>query len=173
MENRLATKADLDNIMQLVAQAKLFMKGIGLDQWQDGYPFPVDFEEDIERGECHVFVENGEIAATITVSGIPEQAYGEVYDGAWLTGDIPYAIIHRSTVSDKFRGRGLGFELLSFGSEIAKKMGFKTIRVDTHADNAPMRATLEKCGYKHCGKVYLFGIEQPRLARVIYEKPLN
>ena len=159
--------------MQLVAQAKLFMKNCGLDQWQDGYPFREDFLEDIDRGHCHVFTENGEIAAAITISDIPEECYGEVYDGAWLTGDIPYAIIHRSTVSDKYRGRGLGFELLLFGCEVARKKGFKTIRVDTHANNAPMRATLEKCGYKHCGRVYLEGIEKPRLARVIYEKPLD
>lgn len=172
MENRLATRADLEEIMIIIAQAQAFMRTQGLDQWQDGYPQREIFEKDIERDECYLLLFEGEIAAVLTVSMAPEAAYEDIHDGKWLTTGNNYAVIHRSAIKEKYRGKGLGSEIISFSENLAAGTGCQSVRVDTHKDNRPMRGLLEKQGYTHCGTVWLGGREAPRLYRVAYEKLL-
>lgn len=171
MEHRYAAMNDLDEIMQLVEQARGFMKKNGLDQWQDEYPTRGHFEDDIKGGYCHLLTEDDKIAAVITITKIPEECYEHLHEGAWINSG-EYAAIHRATVSDKYRGRGLGAQLISLADTIAADWGVKSIRADTHENNAPMRSSLQKSGYTYCGKVFLEGPEKPRLERVVYEKIL-
>lgn len=171
MEHRLAEKGDLNTIMVLVDQARAFMKSSGLDQWQDGYPYREDFENDIEGGFCHLLCEDGEIAAVMTVTTEPDESYEHLHEGNWLTSG-PYAAIHRVIVSDRHRGKGLGVMLISLGDDIARSLGLSSIRVDTHENNRTMRSALEKCGYQHRGRVFLIVPGDRRPERVVYEKLL-
>ena len=47
MELRTAAPEDLGKIMELIDQAKAFLKRNGVDQWQNGYPDQTCIEEDI------------------------------------------------------------------------------------------------------------------------------
>ena len=49
MELRTAAPEDLGKIMELIDQAKAFLKRNGVDQWQNGYPDQTCIEEDIRK----------------------------------------------------------------------------------------------------------------------------
>ena len=158
--------------MEIVADAQRFLKESGVDQWQDGYPTPEVFIEDIERGACHVFLIEGRAAGVISVFFEPEPNYNEVEDGNWVTGNAPYAVFHRAAVDGDYRGMGIASEMLSYAENMAAERGFKSMRGDTHRDNKAMRRTLEKRGFVHCGTIYIDGIKSERTKRVCYEKLL-
>lgn len=172
MERRLAAPGDIGRIMEIVAQAQDFMKSQGLDQWQDGYPHDFVFLEDIRMGRCHLLTEGGVSIAVFTVSTSPEKCYEGIRDGKWLTDGERYAVVHRAAVSSDYRRSGIGAIIMSESESIAAQKGCVSVRVDTHRDNRAMRRLLERCGYTHCGMVFLEGPEKPRLAREAYEKLL-
>lgn len=170
MECRKADFDDLPAIMEIVAQAKAFMKSRNLDQWQDAYPQEKDFRKDIERGECHVLTHNGAAAAVFVLSIEPEECYRSIYGGSWLTEGENYAVVHRAAVAASCRGKGVGREMFRLSEKLARELGASSLRVDTHKDNAPMRGLLEKCGFVRCGVIHWGGPDVPRLYREAYEK---
>lgn len=172
MEHRLAEISDLDRIMEIVGDAQRFLRESGVDQWQDGYPTREVFETDIMRGCCHVFIFEGKIAGVISVFFENDESYERVYDGSWLTGDIPYSVFHRAAVGNEYRGKGIAREMLSYVDSATREHGFSSIRGDTHRDNKAMRALLEKSGFVHCGTVYLSSGKEASRGRICYEKLL-
>lgn len=172
MEIRLASLSDLDRIMEIVADAQRFMKQSGVDQWQNGYPTREAFADDIAKGACHVFTVEGKVAGVISVFFEQEESYNTVEDGAWLAGDAPYAVFHRAAVGADYRGMGIAGQMLSYLENLAIERGFKSIRGDTHQDNKAMRGLLEKCGFIHCGTIYLSSERNAQNKRVCYEKIL-
>lgn len=52
MELRTAAPEDLGKIMELIDQAKAFLKRNGVDQWQNGYPDQTCIEEDIRKARA-------------------------------------------------------------------------------------------------------------------------
>lgn len=172
MEHRLAVLSDIDRIMELVGDAQRFLKASGVDQWQNGYPMPEVFESDIQNGGCHVFLIDGRVAGVISVFFEPEDCYGYVEDGKWLTCDSPYAVFHRAVVGNDYRGMGIASQMLSFAENNSNENGFISIRGDTHPNNKAMRGLLEKRGFVHCGTIYLDNIHSTCNERVCYEKLL-
>lgn len=172
MEHRLAEFSDIDRIMEIIAEAQAFMKESGVDQWQDGYPTREAFESDINKRCCHVFLVKSKIAGVISILFEPEECYGHVEDGAWLTDTLTYAVFHRSAVGKEYRGTGIANEMLSYADNITKENGFNSLRGDTHRDNKAMRGLLAKRGFTHCGTIYLKNIKSPKNERVCYEKLL-
>jgi GNAT superfamily N-acetyltransferase len=170
---RLAQPADLDRIMQIVADAQRFMAESGLDQWQDGYPQRELFVQDIEQDACRVCEADGRIAGMISLFFAAEADYAVVEGGNWLLGDIPYAAFHRVAVGADCRGGGIASRLISYCESLAREKGVKSLRGDTHRDNKAMRAMLEKNGFVHCGTIYLNGVRSETTARVCYEKALT
>lgn len=49
MNFRLAEKSDLDKIMEIIEEAKDYLKTLGIDQWQNGYPNEEKILSDIEN----------------------------------------------------------------------------------------------------------------------------
>lgn len=172
MEHRLAAISDLDRIMEIIADAQRFLKESAVDQWQDGYPTPEVFLNDIENGVCHVFTVEGKIAGVISIFFETEPNYNEVDDGNWITGDAPYAVFHRAAVGGEYRGMGIAGEMLSYAENMAIDRGFKSMRGDTHRNNKAMRSLLEKRGFVHCGTIYIGEVKSEQSKRVCYEKLL-
>ena len=55
----------------------------------------------------------------------------------------------------KHRRAGVAHMLVKKGEEIALKLGYPYVRVDTNEINTKMRGLLEKLGYKYCGSTRL------------------
>ena len=145
----------------------------GVDQWVNGYPDQREFFADMEEKSCYAAVEDGRVAGVATLRFQPEKEYPNIREGQWLTpDDALYAVVHRSAVSEDFRGRGVFKKLMGFFEGDAKERGAVSIRVDTHRDNAVMRAALLKLGYSYCGRVEIVYKPGYGAMWVAYEKLL-
>ena len=173
-EPRRAEIADMDALLDILEQAKAYLRESGVDQWQEGYPNREALAADIEAGRGWLFecVDNGEIAGYECVAMTPEVCYREI-DGAWLTEGENYAVIHRARAAARYRGTRLAAEMFSFAAELAAGMGRLSVRVDTHRDNKAMNRLCEKQGFTYCGVVDL-GLVDPASdsLRNAYEKIL-
>lgn len=149
---RRAVMEDLPRIMEIRDRAGAYLKKLGVDQWQGGYPDEAAFMRDMERGELFVVTYGGDAAAMFALTSRPEKAYDGLTDGKWHT-DAGYFSLHRIAVDDGLRGTGLSRRLMEFVEEEARKAGASSVRGDTHKKNKAMAELFRKCGYRFCGNI--------------------
>ncbi|MGI6028221.1 MAG: tRNA (guanosine(37)-N1)-methyltransferase TrmD [Candidatus Heteroscillospira sp.] len=163
--------ADLPEIMAVAESARAFLKSQGLDQWQTGYPAESDYANDIEKGWCWVFEEDGKIVSVMAVVPEPDPGYEHI-DGAWKTaGD--YVAVHRVAVSADCRGSGVASQMFELAGDLCLGWGRGSLRIDTHPGNRPMRKLLGKCGFEECGAIRLVGGVEDGQLRLAFEKVLQ
>ena len=156
MEIRRAKTENLDKILQIYEQAKIFMRQQGNhNQWTGGYPGAETILEDIARGEFFLCMEKEEILGVFCFFCRPDPTYAKIYDGAWLN-DEPYGVIHRIAVSAHRKG------VAAACYEYALTQ-CDNLRIDTHTDNIPMQRSLAKNGFTYCGVIHLANGD-PRIA---------
>ena len=168
MTIRNAKPEDAARILEIIESAKLSIRALGIDQWQNGYPNLESIHADIESGIGRVLEENGVILAAAAVYIGNEPTYDRIYDGKWLTENSTYGIIHRIAVAPEGKNRGAASAMMDYCTALSREAGVSSLRCDTHSGNVIMRHTLEKNGYHHCGTIYL----ADGSARVGYEKIL-
>ena len=54
MRLQLSTSSDITNILQIINDAKVYLKSKEIDQWQHGYPNKSQIEKDIANNESYV-----------------------------------------------------------------------------------------------------------------------
>ena len=64
---RKAVMDDLPLIMEIIDQARFYLKENGVDQWQDGYPSECDIKSDIAKGNSYVLVSEEMLIGTAAV----------------------------------------------------------------------------------------------------------
>ena len=156
MEIRLATLDDLDIIMQIFDEARLFMRQQGnMEQWSNGYPQRELMQKDILNQNCYVCVLDGQTIGVFCYFTDPDPTYSVIVDGAW-PNDEPYGVIHR--IATTCHRKGVANACYDFA--LSKR---PTLRVDTHRDNIPMQRSLTKFGFQYCGTIFLAD-GSPRIA---------
>lgn len=171
MEFIVADHEHIDRMCEITAQAKRQLKGLGLDQWQKGYPSREVWLDDIEKGCTYLAVEKGEVLGIFAFQTTPDPSYYEI-EGNWLTeGD--YAAMHRVCVADESKGKGVAGKMFARGFEMAERLGFPSVRIDTHPGNLPMQRALEKAGFVRCGMVRLAEGPETGAPRIAFEKILG
>ena len=70
-----ATEADLQAVIELVAQGRAALARQGVDQWQDGYPSPETIRRDLLRGDGRIVRIDGAAAAYAAFFFDGEPAY--------------------------------------------------------------------------------------------------
>lgn len=170
MEFVMAKPEHLQAICSITEEAKVQLKRIGTDQWQQGYPNESVWADDIEKGISWVALEGGKVVGAFAFIVEPEASY-EAIEGKWLT-DTPYVSLHRFCVAEGCKRQGVAGRMFSFAFEKARKAGFKSVRIDTHPGNFPMQKALEKSAFIKCGIIYLIGGAEDGHARFAYEKLL-
>lgn len=167
---RPANITELNEIMNIIYNAKSYLRQQGLRQWNldDGYPSEDDILNDIQNNSCYVYIENNQIIGTMSIITIPDENYIEI-EGNWLTND-KYASIHR--IASNIHNKGIGVKMLLEAEEIIKKKGIYSIKIDTHKINIPMTKTIIKSGYTYCGVIKLKRNNVDNL-RDAYEKRLT
>lgn len=162
-----AAAEHLPAIWDITLDAKRQLRGLGIDQWQKGYPALSDWQGDVAAGRVTLAVEDGRVLGAYIYRAEPDPSYA-VIDGRWLT-DGPYAAIHRVCVAEKAKGKGVAGAMLGECRRRAAAEGVPALRIDTHEGNRPMRRTLEKAGFTCCGVVRLVGGCEDGQLRVAYE----
>ena len=148
MHIRHAVPADLPAMEELYAQARAYMAANGNPtQWGTEYPKREWLEADMAEGVSYVCEEDGQVVATFMFSTAGEPTYAYIEDGQW-PDDEPYGVIHRIATGGTRKGAGafcIRWCLEQCGS----------VRIDTHDDNRPMQALLDKLGFVYCGRIYV------------------
>lgn len=171
MEIVVATPGHIDAMTAITDAAVADMAARGLDQWQCGYPCRATWEADVAEGAAYVALDEGRVVGVFRYGTEPEAAY-DTLEGTWLT-EGPYATIHRCAVDADLRGRGIIGELFAFACDKAAADGMVSVRIDTHADNAPMRRAVEKGGFTFCGGITLTEGPEAGAPRIAFEKVLG
>ena len=167
---RKANINDIEKIMLVVDDAVTLLKNKGVNQWQNGYPNPAVFKNDISLGTLWVVELDGKLAGVCNLSMEKDESYEKIYEGKWLTNDSSYMVIHRIAVKKEFYNQGIAKLMFKFAEELAMKNNIKSIRIDTHKLNIPMNDILKKLGYVKCGIIYLVNSRDEDKTRVAYEK---
>ncbi|OKL50658.1 GNAT family N-acetyltransferase [Boudabousia marimammalium] len=139
--------SDLPRMMEIFAAARAFMAEAGNPtQWPDWYPDEEMLRADIAAGASFVIEDEDEgVHATFMFRIGPDPTYAVIRDGNWLNDEL-YGTIHR--VASDGRRRGILGQAVEFCAARCANL-----RVDTHADNAPMRHLLGKLGFVECGTI--------------------
>ena len=148
MNIRKAKKDDLPEVMRIYDTARRFMRENGNPtQWKNGYPSEELVSRDINNGNLHLLTaDDGRIYACFGLFAGDDPTYDYI-DGKW-GNNTPYVAIHR--VASDGSVRGVFRDCFNFASA-----QFSHIRIDTHNDNITMQKAIEKCGFVHCGTIYV------------------
>ena len=166
---------DLDTVEKMLNAARKHMgEVLKLTQWQGEYPSRRDFAEDIALSRAYVLCDDDDlpIAAAMVRTG-KEPAYDKMTDGngefsgIWQYEKETSGSVHRFCVSQELNGRGIGSAFMREIFAHFKSIGVRSVRIDTHRANKPMRRMLEKCGFRAVGIVLVPEPFDPE--RIAYE----
>ena len=165
-----AQKTDLASIMKAIKCAQKYLAGLGIDQWQDGYPNEEIILKDIQHNESYLVInDRNESIGTTMFSLRLEPTYNNI-EGNWLTeGLVKYGVIHRMAVDDQFRSSGFSRFVFDYFENLLIEKGIISMRIDTHEENQVMQGLLKKRGYHYCGIIYL----ESGSKRLAFEKLLS
>lgn len=145
---RNAAEDDIPAITDIFCHARSYMKENGNPtQWGPDYPGIEVVKRDIQNGNCYVFEDENEIVGTFSFIMGEEPTYQIIEQGGWHDHQ-PYGTIHRLAGNGK--RKGLAKACFDF---CKKKIGY--LRIDTHADNKPMQAAIQKAGFQKCGIIFV------------------
>jgi len=140
------------------------MKSQGIEQWDEHYPTPKKFAQDIERGNLILSDAHGVVAAAVVLDARPDPEYAGV---AWRHEKENAGIVHRLMVRPEFQRQGLAQRMIEHVEEKARRLGYTSIRLDAYIGNPVALRLYEKLGYSFVGTIRL----QKRVFRC-YEKGL-
>lgn len=152
---------DIHLIMNLIKDAKIFLKSQSINQWQDGYPDYETIRDDIlnKRGFL-----NDDKTAYMAFSHEKEIAYEAL--NTWQ--DPNYTVIHRFCRKKNVIRIDVARNFLR---EAIKKSFHekKSVRIDTHPDNKLMQKLILSEKFIYRGEVFLESTSK-NSRRYCYEK---
>ena len=169
---RVTTPADVPAVMTIIEEARRTIAALGIDQWQNGSPNEAMILADVKAGQSRVALVDGEVVGTFALIENGEPVYAVIENGGWQTpdrdtaGEWSYLAIHRVAISVSHRGSGISTAVIRHAEDIARSMGRRSLRIDTHEGNVVMRRMLERHGFIPCGIIHLENGDP----RVAYEK---
>lgn len=150
---RKATTLDLNDVMNIYSQARIYMREQGNpEQWGENYPPESLVLSDISAGKCYVFEANGKPGAVFYFAVENDPCYDIIEEGSWRN-DRKYAVVHRIAVGELMHGQGIAGKCISYAVNECRKCGIYDLRMDTHVDNIPMQRFLIKNDFRKCGIV--------------------
>lgn len=143
---RPAKTEDLPRILQIYDRARRFMAENGNPtQWGSSYPERSLLEGDIQGGNLYVIGDTHDIHGVFAFFLGADPTYAVIEQGSWRS-DAPYGTIHR--IASDGTGGMVAAAVFWCRSQISY------LRIDTHADNAPMQHVVGKLGFLRSGIIY-------------------
>jgi len=142
---------DIDAIMLLTKACAKAMIAKGIYQWNEHYPNPFAFENDVKRNELYVLEVDGQVKGTIVISTFMDEEYMPI---DWLTQNHNNIYIHRLAIHPELQGQGYAQQLMNFAEQFAIDNSYSSIRLDTFSQNKRNQKFYELRGYKRLGDIY-------------------
>ncbi len=147
---RKALDKENDIAMEIINDAKEFLKQQGIDQWQKGYPDKPTIDKDI-KDENGYFIITDDIIGYVCIDYRGELAY-QTLQGTWNSNQ-EYAVVHRLALKISSRGKNISTTVFQLIENQCIQKGVKYIRIDTDDANEKMKKLLARNGYVYCGTV--------------------
>lgn len=164
---RIALNTDIGTIMEIIQEAKDFLRTSKSSQWQGKYPDLATIQEDIENQNGFVLISGSKVIAYAAVVVGVEPTYINI-EGKWENNVDPYTTIHRMAISSKYRGMHLADRFLSNIISIMVAQGIKNFRIDTSRKNQIVQHIAISHDFKYRGIIYV--AEDPKdKSRLAYE----
>ena len=142
---------DIKPIMQLTKACAKAMIANGIYQWNEHYPNPKAFENDVLRDELYVLELGGQVKGTLVVSTFMDEEYFPI---EWLTKNENNIYIHRLAIHPELQGQGYAQRMMDFAEQYAIDNNYGSIRLDTFSQNKRNQKFYELRGYKRLGDIY-------------------
>lgn len=134
--------------------------------WIKGvYPTAKNAEKGLENGTLFVGELDGKVVGSYVLNHIQPEEYAKLeweYPGE---GD-EVIVIHTLCIDVNIQGKRLGPQFVEFAIEHGRKLGCKTMRLDTYELNEPAAKLYTKLGFRYVGKTEFF-FEQAILENLI------
>lgn len=138
---------DVPAVLAIYDVARVFMARAGNPtQWAGAYPGRADVEGDVAGGVGYVVEHEGRVVGAFAFIVGDDPTYQVIEDGAWRFDD-EYGTVHRIASDGSVRRVARACFDFCAGQ-------IDHLRIDTHRDNTPMRACVEKFGFVPCGTIY-------------------
>ena len=120
-------------------------------RWEKNvYPCLETIMEKIQKGEPYIGFLGPFVGGAFVFNEDPAGDYS-VGDWQQTLKEGEYAIIHTLAVHYSFYKRGLGGEMVNYCINLAKELGYKSLRIDVVPDNYPARELYERLGFSYAG----------------------
>ena len=149
-----------------IDEAKAFLRSMGVDQWQNGYPSADTIKADIAKGNGYFLMAGERPLAYMCIDFDGEPAYDGL-DGHWLSDARAYGVLHRLAMGKSSRGKGAATIAIQLAEELMKCRRMESFRIDTDENNEVMKHLLTKNGFTYCGKIWF-----DNSVKIAYEKVL-
>lgn len=149
-----------------IDEAKAFLRSMGVDQWQNGYPSADTIKADIAKGNGYFLMAGERPLAYMCIDLAGEPAYDSL-DGHWLSDTRAYGVLHRLAMGDSSRGKGAASIALRLAEERMRRCRMESFRIDTDENNEVMKHLLTKNGFTYCGTIWF-----DNSVKIAYEKLL-
>ena len=154
---RVAIMEDLSSIMAIIRKVIVEMHSYNNFQWDENYPQEKDFVGDIEKGDLFVSLRAEKIVGFICVNRNEPAEYKGLN---WSRAEEAL-VVHRMAVDPEIRKAGVGFELVDFADELARKNKLRYLKTDTYSLNINAQRLFKKLGYLFVGEMSFLSKEKP------------
>jgi GNAT superfamily N-acetyltransferase len=152
---RLALEKDLERAAQIYDDIIDYEEQtISYTNWQKGkYPTIKDAEQAYLQGAFYIGEDDGVIWGSMILNDLQLSEYANI---SWSIEADKVLVIHTLCVSPRFKGKGKAKKLVLYAENLAKGLGYETIRLDTYEGNVPANTMYPKLGYKYAGCTEFF-----------------
>lgn len=140
---RLATAADLDDVLTLLNETSADLKARGIDQWRDGFG-PERIGPMVDRREVYI-IHDGETPIATAAASVEGDA--DFWTPAELDDNAIY--LSKVTVARDRTGEGLGAMLFRWLVDRAARDGIELVRLDAWRTNSDLHAYYEATGWSY------------------------
>ncbi|MBT8281155.1 MAG: GNAT family N-acetyltransferase [Muriicola sp.] len=148
---RPAKIGEIDQILGITKACMLYLRAMGIEQWNEQYPSEKAFRNDVERKELYVMEIKGVIVGCVCVTPIMDDEY---YSVKWLTPNGLNLYIHRLAVHPEYQGKGMAGALMDKAEAMARAGNYTSIRLDTFSKNQRNQRFYENRGYRKLESIY-------------------
>ena len=157
---RMAKIDELNTLDSIACKVINDMINCGIPQWNFDYPRKEHYLSDITENCLYVCGED-QVLGAICLKPQDDPPYNELDN--WTHKES--LVVHRVIVDPDSSRSGVAYEMFQFAETVAKDLGFKSIKVDTHKENYKMNGFLKKLGYIEKG--YLTSIDRIAFEKII------
>lgn len=134
---------DINSIMSIIEDAKIFQRTQDNYQWDDKYPLHEHIIDDINNGFSYVLKDiNGEIIATVALPTGQDDFYSQL-----KKEPIKYMSISRLAINNKYLNKGYGKRIMREIEEKAFELNVSFIIGSTNIKNIGMNILFQKMGF--------------------------